>query len=84
MSKDRFGLAEEGLDSPCTEQYTITPGTNYLAQIPRCLYIAVAGNLVIEDSRGVQITYVGVDTGIFPFRAARVLSGTTATVIGWF
>jgi len=81
--QDPFRLKSKGLELPCTEHFEITPSANYLSKIPRCLYVLVSGDVVIEDSKGVQVTYSSVPVGIFPFRPVKVRVGTTATVVGW-
>jgi len=69
--------------SPASKHAAITPSTTALSPLPKCLYVAVAGDLVIEDSAGTTVTYEDVPVGIFPFRPTKVKSGTTATVLRW-
>ena len=75
-------MKQHGSD-PGTRHFSITPGADDLAIVPRAPYIETGGDLVIEDSEGITITYT-VSTGqVFPFRATKIKGGTTATVIGW-
>lgn len=51
---------------------------------PREIYCTAAGNVVIRDAHGTDITYA-MDAGDrLPFGATRIMAtGTTATVVGW-
>jgi hypothetical protein len=44
----------------------------------RCLYIGVAGDLIIEDGDGNTITFVNCPVGILPVMCRRIMDGTVA------
>ena len=81
---DPFKSNAPGLSSPATRHYTVTPANADLPIIPRALFIAEAGEVVVRDIEGTDVTY-DLDAGILlPFRAQQVRTGTTATVIAWY
>lgn len=80
-TEDKYKKVITGTEAPGFRHFSITPGTGDLTALPRALYVGTAGDLVVEDSDGVSVTYVGI-SGFVPMRAAKVLStGTTATDI---
>ena len=83
--KDYFQNKQPGLDSPAFRHFAIVPDNdNDLAIKPRALYVSVAGNVVLQDDKGVSVIYPVTAGQILPFRPVRVLEATTATVIGWY
>lgn len=63
----------------------ITPSDS--ADLPRemLIYCTVAGNVVVRDSNGTNMTYTVVAGDILPIIVKRVLAtNTTATVIGLY
>lgn len=90
MALDRFVtlqrlIANRSLNGPATRHYAITPNDGAdLPVRPRALFVTVAGNVVIRDEEGVDVTYPVSVGDVLTFRAVRVLAtGTTATVVGW-
>jgi hypothetical protein len=85
MATDNFASFSSGLSSPASKHYAITPSdTIDLADVPRAIYCNVAGNAVIRDKYGTDVTYALNAGQVLPFRGVRVLAtGTTATLIGW-
>ena len=82
---DIFSGNAVGLTSPATRHFAITPADSDMAQVPRCISCTVSGNVVIRDAGGVDVTYPMVAGDWMPFRAVQVrVTGTTATVIGWY
>ena len=71
--------------APASRHYAITPSDSEdLGRRPRALFIATAGDVVVRDEEGVDVTYSLSAGDVFLFRPVRVLAtGTTATVIGW-
>ena len=83
--KDYFESKQPGLDSPAFRHFAISPSNdNDLTIKPRALYVTVEGNLEMKDDKGTILIYPVTAGQILPFRPVRVLSGTTATVIGWY
>jgi hypothetical protein len=81
---DRFETLMSGLDAPAARHFSITPANTDLAFRPRALIVTVAGDVVIQDELGTNITYAAVPAyTILPIRAVQVRTGTTATVVGW-
>lgn len=82
---DTFSTFEPGLSDVASRHFAITPSDDDdLAIRPRGLYCTVAGNAVIRDELGVDITYPLTVGQILPFRGVRILAtNTTATVVGW-
>ncbi len=81
---DRFERSGPDLQSSGVRHVAITPANSDLAYRPRGLWVTVAGDVVIRDELGVDVTYPSVPAHtLIPFRAVQVRTGTTATVIGW-
>lgn len=82
---DAFASLSKGLTAPADIHYAITPSdTVDLPRRPRALRVQTAGNLVVRDAAGTNITYPVTAGEVFVFRGVRVLAtGTTATVVGW-
>jgi hypothetical protein len=71
-------------DDPGVRHFSITPDSNTdLAVRPSAFYVQTDGVLVLRDIFGTDISYTVFAGQIIPFEAARVMAGTTATVIGW-
>jgi len=85
MPDDPYRFHARGLDSPATRHVAITPSDSAdLPVRPRVIYCHAAGNVLIRDEMGVNLTYTLVQGQILPVSATRVLAtGTTATVYGW-
>jgi hypothetical protein len=81
---DPFEGNASGLTSPAEKHYTVTPANEDLPIRPRALVAIAAGDAVIRDVDGTEVTYP-VDVGdILPIRAAQVRTGTTATLVAWY
>lgn len=65
--------------------YTLTPSNTVdLVVKPRAIVCTVAGNVVIRDAAGTQITYAVAVGQVMTFRPTRIMAtGTTATLVGW-
>ena len=85
MPIDSFDAHQCGLESPAERHAAITPSdTLPVDPRPRALWCQTAGDLVIEDRWGTQLSYAVQPGQVLPFRASKVLAtGTTATVYGW-
>lgn len=81
---DPFQTFEPGLSDVASRHFAITPSDDAdLAIRPRALYCTAAGNAVVRDELGVDVTYPLTVGQILPFRGVRILETTTATVVGW-
>jgi hypothetical protein len=83
---DKFASFTPGLSDVATRHFAITPSdtTDFLVK-PRALYCNAAGDAVVRDEGGTEITYALTQGQVLPFRGARILAtGTTATVVGWY
>lgn len=83
---DTFSTFQTGLSDVASRHFAITPSDSTdLASRPRALFCTVAGNAVIRDEAGTDITYPLTQGQILPFRGVRILAtNTTATVVGWY
>jgi hypothetical protein len=83
---DTFASFTPGLSDVATLHFAITPSdTTDLAITPRSLYCNAAGDAVVRDEAGTDITYALTQGQILPFRGVRILeTGTTATLVGWY
>ncbi len=84
---DAFDGYTSGLDSPGDLHVSITPSDSTdIANRPRALRFNGAGDVVIRDRAGTDITYTVTAGEVMPFRGVRILStGTTATgIVGWW
>lgn len=82
--KDLFGSQNNGLTSPASNAFTITPhATNTLPYVTRAIYVGGEGSLVVEMAGGGSVvTFSDVPAGsLLPIRARRVLSSSGATNI---
>lgn len=69
---------------PSVTHLAITPSdTTVLKQDARAVVCLTAGNLVIEDSSGTQITYAMTAGQSLAFRPYRVRAATTGTYALW-
>lgn len=83
---DPFENYASALDSPFTRHYTITPSdTVDLTTRPRAIYCNGAGDAVLRDEGGVDVTYALTVGQRIEGRIVRVLAtGTTATLVAWY
>ena len=82
---DEFSTHSTSPTAPATRHFLIVPDDSTDPQImPRVIYCQVAGDIVIEDIHGTQLSY-GLEVGDqLNFRGVRVLStGTNGTFYGW-
>lgn len=82
---DEFSDLQKGLTSPATRHFAIVPDDAAdLPILPRVIYCQSAGDVVIRDATGADLTYT-LETGDrLDFRGVRVLStGTSGTFYGW-
>jgi hypothetical protein len=70
--------------APATRHYTVTPANADLPVVPRAIYIATDGDVVVRDGAGIDVTYPVVAGQLLQIRAVQVRTGTTATVIAWY
>lgn len=72
------------LESPADRWAVLTPSdTVDVADIPKAIFVTVAGDLVIRGADGVQQSFP-VTVGVWPLRPTRVMLATTATVVGLY
>ena len=82
---DPFASNASGLDSPATRHFSITPADSDLAIRPRAIRCGGAGNLVIRDEAGTDVTYAVSAGEVLAFRAIQVRAASTATaIVGWY
>jgi hypothetical protein len=83
---DKFESFTPGLSDVATRHFAITPSNSADLTIkPRAIYCSAAGDAVIRDEGGTEITYALTQGQVLPFRGVRILStGTTATLVGWY
>lgn len=81
---DPFSHHTRGLDSPASRHFAINPSDSTdLALRPRFLWVEAAGQVVLRDETGVNLSYTVAAGQILPFSPIRVMAtGTTATVHG--
>ena len=82
--EDKYDTMKPGLSDPAVRWAVVTPDDNAdLANLPRALYIAGAGDLVAVSVFGDEVTFQSLpDYGWLAIRAKRVkATGTTATGI---
>jgi hypothetical protein len=66
-----------------TRQVPITASNDTVYSPTVNVFVAVTGDVVIEDAQGTIITYPALAAGTYaPCRARKVRVGTTATVVG--
>ena len=83
---DPYASHSRGLESHATHHFAIAPanGVN-MAIRPRALRVLTSGNLALRDEAGTILIYAVTAGEVLPFSAVGVeLTGTTATVAGWY
>jgi hypothetical protein len=86
MSKTLENVPRSRID-PADRHFTITPDDDAdLSIVPRAIRVGGAGNVVIRDGAGTDVTYAVTAGEVLTFRPVRVLdTGTTATgLVGWY
>lgn len=70
---------------PAVRHYQIAPNNGAdLPVRPRAIYCQAAGNIVIRDVDGIDLTYAMTAGQVLTMRGVRVLAtGTTGTYYGW-
>lgn len=82
---DAWAGANMPIAGPGENHAAITPGSSAIDPRPRALYVGGAGDVVIEDQRGVSVTYTVAAGAVIPFRAVKVTASTTATnIVAWW
>lgn len=84
---DEHAGYSESLCDPADSHLTITPNDSTdLATVPRAIRINGAGDVVIRDKAGTDITYTCAAGEVLAFRGVRILStDTTATgIVAWW
>lgn len=84
---DYFKSVSKTLDSPADRHFAVVPDDAAdLAVVPRALRIGGAGDVVLRDATGAEVTYAVTAGEVLAFRPVRVLAtGTTATdIVGWY
>ncbi len=79
---DKFANFSQGLESPATHGFVVTPNDGIdLPEVTRALYVGAAGAVALVLASGASVSLSGVHGGtVLPLRVARVLAtGTTAT-----
>lgn len=79
-------VAKNAGDDPATFHYAVSPSnTASLSPVPRMLYIASNGNVTVVDSGNTSVTYTNLVQGtVLRFRAIRIHTDSTASVIAWY
>jgi hypothetical protein len=83
---DYFANAKVNLEAPGRGHFPITPSdTVDMLVRPRAIYCLTAGNAVLQDANGVNVTYALTAGQVLSFGPTRVLAtGTTAALVGWY
>jgi hypothetical protein len=84
---DPWGLSSRTLGSAAYRHKTITPSdTVNLAERPIAIRINEAGDVVIRDETGEDVTYTVTAGEVLLFRGVRILAtGTTANgIVAWY
>jgi hypothetical protein len=74
---------------PPNTQTVLTPSNSLVAtdaqgNVCRALFVRVAGDVVVTDGRGNQVTYPAVAANtLIPFKPRFLNTATTATVVCW-
>jgi len=82
---DDFRLYQTGLSSPARRHFTINPSdSDLLTYRVRAIYCLSAGDAVVVDEFGTEITYTLAQGDLVPLMAVQIKdTGTTATLVGW-
>ncbi len=82
---DEFSTHNSSLTAPATRHFLIVPNDNAdLAVMPRAIYCQTAGDIVIQDIHGTELTYSLAAGDQLSFRGVRVMStGTNGMFYGW-
>nr|PZN62464.1 MAG: hypothetical protein DIU58_12330 [Sphaerobacter thermophilus] len=85
MAKDDFAGQMHGLLAPTDDFELVVPDDGHdLPRLPRRLWVAESGNLVVTNRGGDTVT-IPVEAGQeVPIRPHRVLESTTATVVALY
>lgn len=79
--KDKFYGNDIGLSDPSDTFKAVVPHDSNKIDLPKWLYVSVAGDLSFKDQAGTTIT-IPVDKGYHPLRPTIIrATGTTATGI---
>lgn len=80
-----FGKYSRTLETPANKHFPITPdNANDLPVIPKVVYCRTAGDIVIRDVEGVDLTYTMEAGQVLLMSPVRVLAtGTTGVFYGW-
>jgi hypothetical protein len=91
MTRKIANLPKSQVD-PADRHFPITPDDDddikhegiYI--VPRAIRVGGAGDVVIRDGAGTEVTYTCVAGELLTFRPVRILAtGTTATdLVGWY
>jgi len=77
---DRFKHHGAGLSDPSQRYYDVTPGAGDLPEWPRALWIGGEGDVTVEGSDGVSVTFTAV-VGLLPIRPVKVTAATATGII---
>lgn len=82
---DAWAGGSTPISGPAENHAAVTPGDTVITPRPRALYVGGAGTVVIEDQRGVSVTYTAQAGAVIPFRAIKVTAASTATnIVAWW
>lgn len=80
---DEFAAHSSGLASPASKHAVITPSDSVdLPTRPRAIKCLAAGDVVIRDEAGTDVTYPVVAGEVLQIRAVRVLATNTTVAAG--
>lgn len=80
---DKFSAHYETLVSSATRHAIIAiDDNNDIPEWPKAFYVNTGGVAVIRDRHGTDVSYNVVAGTTVPFRPARLLTGTTAEIVG--
>lgn len=85
MAKDDFAGQMGGLLAPTDDFELVTPSdTDDLPRLPRRIWVADSGNLVVHNRAGDTVTIPVLAGQDVPIRPKRVLAATDATVVALY
>ena len=84
MEIDPYKYSPPGLSTPANIIKNITTGDDPLDPIPKSIWIGVAGDLVIEDQEGNQVTLTGFSGYLFARPRKILASSTCSNIVGFY
>lgn len=81
---DAWAGGQMPVAGPGENHAAVTPGAAALDPRPRALFVGGAGDVTIEDQRGVSVTYTVAAGAVLPFRGVKVTAATATNIVAWW